>query len=551
MSSKKKKNSNFLVQGSILAISSIIVRVIGALYRIPLTRIIGKIGNDYYSAAFEIYNLLLLISSYSLPLAVSKLVSARLANGERKNAYRVFKGALIIAVVSGTIVSIFTFVFAEFLTAKVLNTPLSYFALKSLVPAMFMFAILGVLRGFFQGNGTMIPTAVSQILEQIVNAVVSIGAAYLLFSYGKKIGAVLGETQNYSAAFGAAGGTFGTGAGVLTALIFMTIVFFLYRPVLKRQVRRDRFAKVESYRNIYLVLFMTIVPVVLSTTVYNVSSILDQGIFKALMVKQGVDATIRSEMWGIFSGEYRVLINVPIAIASAIASSVIPGISAAIAIGARQDLRLKIGTSIRFVMIAAFPCAVGMGVLASPIMQFLFKDSSTVAARLLQVGSIVIVFTSLSTLTNGILQGINRMKIPVINAIIALVIHLIVLVLLIEAFKLHIYAVVFANIVFAVLMCVLNGFAIRKSLGYKQEIKRTFILPCIASLVMGVVVFFLYKGIYRGTESNVLGILISIFLGAIIYGVLLLALRALTEEEIKRLPKGKTILAFGKKLHLI
>lgn len=554
MSSKNKNKSNFLVQGSILAVSSIIVRIIGALYRIPLTRIIGNIGNDYYSTAFEIYNLLLLISSYSMPLAVSKLVSTRLAKGQRKNAYRVFRCALQLAVITGLIASIFTFIFAEFLTAKVFHTPLSYFALKALVPVLFFCAILGVLRGFFQGNGTMIPTAISQIAEQIINAVVSVGAAYILVSYGKKIGAVLGDSKRYGAAYGAAGGTLGTGAGVLTALIIMFIIFLLYKPVLKRQMRRDRSTKTESYRSIYLILIMTVIPVVLSTTVYNISGILDQGIFKSPIMQASVNEETRSIMWGIFSGKYRVLTNVPIAIASAVASSVTPGLSVALALGDKKDIRSKVETAIRFVMIVAFPCAIGMGVLAEPILNFLYRDKKEfieIATRLLQSGSVVIIFTSLSTLSNGLLQGINRMKTPVINAVISLAIHLIALVIMLQVFNLQIYAVIYSNIIFAVSMCVLNGAGLRKFIGYKQELKRTFIIPCIASVLMGVFVFFTYQGIIKLFDNNALGVILSIFIGVLVYGIFLLVLKALKEDEIKRLPKGNTILALSKKLHLL
>ena len=204
---KKQNGTNFLVQGSILAIASIISRIIGLIYRIPMTAIIGDVGNGYYGTAFEIYNIMLIISSYSLPLAVSKLVSAKLARRERKAIYQILKGSLLFALVTGTTVALIVYFGAEFFTGQVLNTPYSIFALRVLAPALVVVAILGVLRGFFQGMGTMMPSAISQILEQIVNAIVSVWAAYVLFSYGKKVGAVLGNPDDYAAAYGAAGGT--------------------------------------------------------------------------------------------------------------------------------------------------------------------------------------------------------------------------------------------------------------------------------------------------------------------------------------------------------
>ena len=184
MSRTRKRESNFLVQGSILAVASIISRIIGLLYRIPLKSIIGDIGNDYYGTAMEIYSILLLISSYSLPVAVSKLVSARMAKGQQKNAYRIFKGALLFALISGSAAGLAVYFGAGFITTYIVNTPLSIFALKVLAPTLLIVALLGVVRGFFQGMGTMMPSAMSQLIEQIINAVISVWTAYMLFQYG-------------------------------------------------------------------------------------------------------------------------------------------------------------------------------------------------------------------------------------------------------------------------------------------------------------------------------------------------------------------------------
>lgn len=170
----KKSSSSFLMQGSILAVASLVSRIIGLIYRIPLTNIIGDTGNNYYGTAFRIYNILLIISSYSLPLAVSKLVSANISQGRRRNVYRILKCALLFGAVSGTIAALVLYFGADFITATLMKTPLSIFAVKVLIPVLFIVAVLGVMRGFFQGLGTMMPSATSQILEQIVNAVVSV-----------------------------------------------------------------------------------------------------------------------------------------------------------------------------------------------------------------------------------------------------------------------------------------------------------------------------------------------------------------------------------------
>ena len=551
MSTNNKSNTNFLVQGSILAMASIISRVIGLIYRIPLTAIIGNKGNDYYGCAFEIYNILLIISSYSLPLAVSKLISADLSLGRKKNAYRVLKCALIFGLTTGTIAAGILFFGAEYITGTIMKTPYSIFAVKILVPILVVVAVLGVMRGFFQGLGTMMPSAISQILEQIANAIVSVWAAYVLFQYGTKVGNILGNPDNYAAAYGAAGGTLGTGVGAVVALLFVSFVLLTYLKVFKRQMKRDRRANVDSYSYLFKILVITIVPVLLSTTIYNCNAILDQAIFKNIANIQGYSANEISEWNGIYTGKYKTLINVPISIASSLAASSVPALTAAYTSGDKNGVRSQINTAIRFIMVVAFPCAVGMGVLASPILQLLFHDSSELAASMLQVGAMSIVFFSLSTLSNGLLQGINRMKEPVKNASIALVLHIGVLVALMFVLKLNIFAVVFANAFFGFMMCILNAYSVKKYSGYKQEFKRTFLIPGISAVVMGVVVFLVYKLILYVFRINSIATLISILFGVVTYAVFLLLLKGLTEEEIRKFPKGASLVRLAKKMHLL
>ena len=246
-----------------------------------------------------------------------------------------------------------------------------------------------------------------------------------------------------------------------------------------------------------------------------------------------------------------MLINVPIAIASSMASSSVPAISAAYASGKLAEAKSQIAMATRFIMVIAFPCMVGMGVLASPILQLLFGDSSELAARMLQVGSPAILFFSLSTLTNGLLHGMNRMKEPIKNAVIALVLHLVVLVGLMLGLDLNIFAVILGNMFFGLVMCILNARSITKYSGYHQEVRKTFIVPAISSAGMGIVVYLVYKLFLYLLRSNAIATIIAIIVAVITYAVLLLLLKGLSEQEILRFPKGRTLVSLAKKLHLL
>jgi stage V sporulation protein B len=362
---------------------------------------------------------------------------------------------------------------------------------------------------------------------------------------------VLGNESDYGSAYGAAGGTLGTNLGALAGLLFVGFLFFAYKPLFKRQMRRDKNTHSESYREIFKILLFTIVPVLLSTTVYNISSIIDQAIFKNVANLQGYSSDNISEWWGIFGVQYKTIINIPLAIASALAASCVPNLSAAYSCRDRDGVRRQINIAIRFIMVISIPCAVGLGVLASPVMLLLFHEPSPVASGLLQAGAISVIFYSMSTLSNGLLQGINRMREPVKNALIALVLHIVCLFFLMFGLHLNIYAVVYANTFFAFVMCFLNALSVKRFSGYRQEVVKTFLVPLASSAVMGVIVYVVYYVIHMLTHNNPTATIVSIIIGAISYFVCLLLMKGLSEEELIRLPKGRTILSIAKKIKLM
>ena len=546
---QKKKNSSFLMQGIILAAAGIITRLIGIAYRIPVNNILGDEGQGFYGCAFSIYNIALLLTSYSLPLAVSKLVSARVSKKEYKNVMRIFKGALLFAIIVGAVVGIIVFVGAEFIAGEIMSLKLSAYALRVLAPGLFIVAVMGVVRGFFQGMGTMVPTALSQIVEQIVNAIVSIiGASYLL-EMGKKVKEAK-ENTSVPYAYGAAGGTLGTVSGALIGLIFLVLVMMLFYPTLKRRVQKDKTKNLEGYGDIYSVLLLTIAPVILSTAIYNISETLDQGIFSNIMVAQGHTEKETAELLGMFTGKYNTLINIPLAVANALGASLIPSLTATVASGTKKQIHAKINMVIRFVMMIAIPCAVGFLVLAEPILDLLYNGNIEIPARMLQLGAITVIFYCLSTVTNAILQGINKMTTPVKHGAISLVIHLIGLYIMLVFFKWEIYAVVAGNIIFSLSMCILNARALKQAVRYQQEIKRTFLIPLGASAIMGVITFTTYF-LIKIALPDAMATILALAFAVLVYGICLLKFGALTADEVVALPKGASIYKLLVKLHLM
>lgn len=548
---------NFVVQGGILAMAGILVRIIGMLYRVPLNDIIGKQGNGYYTSAFNVYNILLILSSYSMPVAVSKMISARIARGEYQNCRRILKAALIYATVIGGVAAMVLW-FGAGLFADMIRTPFSRYALKSLAPTIWIMAYLGVLRGYFQGTGTMVPTAVSQILEQIINAVVSVTAAGILFQAGMSINAMQGA-KDYSYALGAAGGTIGTGAGALTALVYFIMLSFSKRRDMREQAGEETPGRIESYRRLIRILTITVLPIVISSGIYNCSNVVDNYLFGQGMYKLGYPEDSIATYWGVL-GQYQLLFNIPVAVSNALSSSLIPSLTRAVANRNRRQKLERIAAAIRFSLLIAIPAAVGLTVLAKPVCSLLFiSQDNDMLVRLSMVGSLAVVFYSLSTVTNAILQGLNRLEVPIRHAVMALVVHVAVLETCLMIFKMGIYSVVLANIVFAFVMCLLNGHSISKYVRYRQEYKKTLVLPTLCALIMGAAAYgtsqlayrVLPSSMMRGRLGLALVVLPSVAVAVAVYSILLVRLKAVDREELMAMPGGRRLVRLFGKTHLL
>lgn len=536
----KNRNRNFLLQGGTLALAAVLGRIIGLIYRIPLTSIIGDLGNDYYGCAFDIYHILLLISSYSLPMAVSRIVSGYRTKGELKNAYRSLKCAFLFALAAGAAACTIVFFGARYITGTIFETPLSLYALQMLAPTLIITALLGVLRGFFQGMENMSPSAVSQVLEQLVNAFASVGGAYLLSSYGNKIGRVLANETGYRAAYGAAGAALGTGLGAAFSLLFLYVLYKAFFRSSKRRMRREQAKHVPNNQLFHAMLF-TVLPFLAASVLYNINIVIEQGIFKHMMKDAAAQQQI-SLWWGVFSGKFKTLVNFPTAIAAAIGAACIPSITASHTKEETDVVVEKTELAVRFSMLIALPFSFLLMLLSAPIMECLFQDTQPLASGLLTAGSITVIFYSLSTVTSGILQGIGKLRAPVINSGISLVLQAGVLAALLKFTDLNIYAVVVSMTVFGVSVTVLNQISLYRSGLWTPEFMKTFVLPGVCAVIMASFSWAAEYGLSQVVTPKYVTVPAAVLCGILVYFILLLTLRALTPEEMRMLPGGRHVM---------
>lgn len=551
-SSTKDNNTKkgLLFQAGILAVTGIISRIIGLLYGSPLAAIIGDEGNGYYGAAYAMYSIVLLISSYSIPSAMSKIISEKLAVKEYRNAHRIFRGALIYVCVVGGVGSMVLFFGADILAAGRSATVLRFFA-----PSIFLFGFLGVLRGYFQAHRTMVPTSISQLIEQVFNAVVSVGGAYIL------TGMAGDSDPSKRAVYGAIGSAVGTGSGVLVALIFMFLVYRYNRSIVEKRIREDEhedMAAMQIFRRIFLV----VTPFILSTFIYNLSTSLNSTLFTRILIHaKNMEESDVLYQYGIFARKAMVITNLPIALASAAAAAMIPEISTTFSRGDRQEAGVTVSRVTRVILMISIPCAVGLFALARPVMMILFPQRASLdeAALLLRVLAITVVFYSLSTVTNAVLQAIGKVNVPVLNAVLALIVQTAALVVLLVYTDLGDIALCIVTIIYSLMMCVLNNVIMKKNLPINSDFKKTYLFPAISSLVMGAVAFLVHMlasrlfGMFVPGEYfvNLFATLLSVLVAVFIYFTVLIKSGGATREDILKFPKGNSIVDILEKIKIL
>ena len=534
--------SNVVAQAGILAAASILSRIIGLLYRSPLTAIIGDEGNGYYGTAINIYTIVLMVSSFGVPSAISKQMAQKMAVGDYKNAQKVFHCSMVYALAVGIAGSLLLY-----FGAGALVPPNSVPVLQVFAPTVFLFGILGVLRGYFQANQSMLQTSVSQILEQIANAVVSIGAAVLLM----RTAAGMGATPQ--AIRGAMGSALGTGSGVLVALLFMVFVYLKHRGFFMKRVRADKAHREEAFGPLMKETIFVITPFILSSFILNLTTSVNQTIFMKIMIgTRHWEEVMTTTLYGLFSNKAVVITNIPISIATAVAAAILPNISTSFAQGNLKETRKRSVNAIRMTLIIAVPSAVGLMVLAKPVTMLLFPQWATLdtASILLAELAVTVVFYSVGTIMNAVLQSIGRINMPLVSAGIALAIQTVVLFVLIMTTDLGVHALVICSVLYSVLIFFIDSRFICKYLKIRLRVFRVYGRPVIAAAAMGVVTRLVYELVFRigmmvaerTYFMNLIASVVSIVAAVIVYFFVLIRIGGLKKNDILQAPKGTKIL---------
>lgn len=530
-------------QAAFLVAAGFLVRVIGFLYRLPMTALIGDEGNGIYGSGYTIYNFFLILSSAGLPAAISKMVSERRALGHFKDAHRVFQVSLLTAGITGFFAAILLAVFARPL-AEFVNNPLSVYSIWTLSPTVFIVALLSVYRGYFQGCQNTMPTAISQIFEQIFNGIFSV---YLAYMFLKDEGRV---------EMGAAGGTAGTGIGAFVGLLFIIGIYYLIMPVMRKRIKRDNNGITETDGSIVKELFSTAIPIITGTAVFSLTGIIDlKMVMERLLAAQFSESEALS-LFGMLTGKYVTLTTLPVAVTTALATAALPNVAASFVKKEYALVEEKVNLAIRLAMFVSIPATVGMSILARQILYFLFR-SYPKGHLLITVGAISVVFLAITQIATGLLQGIGKVKIPVIAAICGGLVKIPLNYVLVSIPEINVVGAVISTIACYMVAAAIDFTVLVKTLKIRIDYTSAFIKPLISSAIMGLVCFVVYYMINLLFPEevvasspwliNAIGLFLSVAAGILSYAVSMLALKGFTDQELRYIPGAKKLLKLLKK----
>ncbi|NPV52563.1 MAG: polysaccharide biosynthesis protein [Firmicutes bacterium] len=519
------RKQSFLRGAMVLTVAGFISKVLGAIYLVPLTRLIGAEGVGLYQMAYPVYGTMLVISVSGLPVAISKLVAERIAHGDPGGAARVFRIATVILVAVGAILSYALFAGARFLATRVLGDPRSYYSIRAISPAIVLVASMSALRGYFQGLQTMTPTAASQIIEQVARVITALLLAYMLLPSGVE--------------FSAAGSAFGAVTGALAGLMLLIVIYFRERGVLVSAAGAAGAAD-ETGGTSALSLLREIValalPVTIASLVVPLTDLTNAAIVPARLRVAGFNIPEATRLYGQFAVMAMSLVGLPTVITTAFATSLVPSISAAWATGNRKLVSERIQEAMRLTILIGVPSFVGLRILARQICGMLFACPE--AGEPLTILSIGTLFLCVQQTSSGILQGLGRTLVPVRSLLAGAAVGASLNFVFTAVPDLGIRGAALGTALGFMAAGVLNfaGVWVFDRARVGSSAAKAVFKAALAALAMGVGVRLTYHRIVQATFSNSLATVAAIAAGALTYGVILILLGELTPRELRLIP---------------
>ncbi|MBR5756623.1 MAG: polysaccharide biosynthesis protein [Firmicutes bacterium] len=538
MSENNSKNKSFLGGTVILGIAGLVIKFMGAAFRIPLGNIIGAEGMGYYQKAYPIYNLFLTLAIAGIPTAIARMVAERNAVGRPRDSYKVFRASFYLLLGTGIVTSSLLFFASDWITSSYLNTPNAVYSMKAIAPALLFCPLMAAYRGFFQGRQNMKPTAASQMIEQFARVATGLGLAVMLYPR--------------SVAYAAAGASFGATAGGIAGFIGIALIYLRHKKEIFSEFDSSLMSEGQSTKDILKEIFIIAVPITIGSAVLPIMNAIDMMVVEKRLIAIGYDAVTANSLYGELTGFAQPLINFPQVLTQAVSISMVPLVASAYMRGEKEYMQDSIKLGLRYTLIIAIPCAIGMSVLSKPILMLLYpaqRQSAINAAPCLSILAISVIFLGLTHALTGMLQGVGKQIIPVRNLAIGAVCKVCVTFVLTGIPSLNVKGAACGTLTAYAVAAILDFFSMLKYTGTKPDYRLTVGKPLVSAAVMAVVVKLVYVGI-SGFMGNALSTLISIMIGGAVYLIVALMIGTITADELEKLPRGRTLAGIVRKINI-
>ncbi|MBQ1328990.1 MAG: polysaccharide biosynthesis protein [Mogibacterium sp.] len=524
-----QQTSALLMKGAtILVIAGIVSKIFGAIFRIPLTNMIGAEGQAYYSAAYAVYNLLFVIATAGFPVAISRMVSSRIAEGDFLNAHKSYKLAMKVSWALG-IISFIVMFFGAGAIASAYKNPGAEASMKAISVALLFTPVVASMRGYYQGRQNMKPTGITEVIEQMMRVAVGLTLAYMFYKTNLQ--------------YAAAGATFGASAGIIAALVAMAVIYARDKEP-RSKLLEGSVVKAETDKKRLKELFAFLIPITIGASVMPIMFNIDAGIIVRRLLATGWDPVMAKKLYGLMGGFCDPIINLPNIFIDAICISLMPAVTTAFTLNNKKDMDDHIKTGLKTMMIITYPCATGLIVLAKPILTMLYYrkyDEALLAVPALQILALSIITLSIMRTLQSCLQGIGKMMLPVYNLFIGAIVKAVSSYILLGIPAVNINGAAIGSVLAYVTAGILNFRALKKYTNVSLDMKSIFFRPLVAALIMGAAAIVSYKLLFLITSSNAVSTLVSVMFAAAVYFVSAFLTGAVTKDEIELIPKGDLI----------
>ena len=534
MKERTPKKQNFMHGAAILTIGVMIMKVLGAIYKVPLANILGDYGYGLFLATYNVYNIFFTLSTAGLPVALSRLIAEADANGLEVRKEKTFRTAIGTFAVIGILFSSIMFFGNGWLAESYLRKPDAALSVRAMAPAIFLVCLVSAYRGYCQGNGNMIPTTVDEVLEVLFKVISGLIIAGLLVKAG------------YDLPVASAGAILGVSIGSVVSLGYMLFYKKKHYPAV-----RDRNGKTESTGQIIMDILRIGIPISLGASIMAILSSLDPGICESRLAAAGFSKYDAGVLYGVYA-KVQTLFNLPAAFMTPLTIAIVPAVAGAMAIGKKAEAEKTSEDAMRIASVISMPMGVGLSVLSYPIVNVLYPNSNAAGPGLLSIMGIASFFICLVLMENAILQASGKEKLPMVALISGSLLKILINWIIIPIPMVNIYGAPIGTLFGYCCMAVLDYIFIRKALGENPHLGKVLGRPLFCSVLMGASVFGVYSLCSRligtaGTLKMFVSMALAVVAGVIIYAVAVIRSRAITNEDMKLIPGGEKL---GRLLHM-